>query len=410
MFNEIDGDFNEVTIRTFKVGLPSEHDLRKSLTGKPVTSLRQLMDRVDKYKRIEDDQQQGKGKAKVISQEKRGFRSARYNNNWSRRDYMGQSGSVITLIVNIVFREPVHQVLEKIKNEPFFKWPNKMSGDPIKRNQNLYCHYHQERGHTTEDCRNLWDHLDQLVGEGKLKSLLHHSSSKGNQTNTNSKENATYRPPLGTINVIFATPGRIRSCPSRVMSVAQLSSEEGVLESKRAKIQIQPTLGFSDEDKAGIIQPHDDALVVTHRIGGFDVKRVLVDQGSAGEIMYLDLYKGLNLKSEDLTAYASLLISFEGKIVIPKGQIRLPIQMDSEVVEVDFIMVNSYSPYTAIVARPWLHALGAISSTLHQNVKYPSECLVKKILGNQSIARQCMVATILHKPEVMSSDPAQIPL
>ena len=57
MFNEIDGDFDEIAIRTFKVGLPSEHGLRKSLTGKPVTSLRQLMDRVDKYKRIEDDQQ-----------------------------------------------------------------------------------------------------------------------------------------------------------------------------------------------------------------------------------------------------------------------------------------------------------------------------------------------------------------
>ena len=75
IFNEIDGDFNEVAIRTFKVGLPSEHGLRKSLTGKPVTSLRQLIDRVDKYKRIEDNQQQGKGTAKVIPQEMRDFRS-----------------------------------------------------------------------------------------------------------------------------------------------------------------------------------------------------------------------------------------------------------------------------------------------------------------------------------------------
>ena len=98
------------------------------------------------------------------------------------------------------------------------------------------------------------------------------------------------------------------------------------------------------------------------------MKRVLVDQGSAVKIMYLDLYKGLNLKFEDLTAYASPLISFEGKTVISKGQIKLPIQIDSEVVEVDFIVVDSYSPYTAIVARPWLHALGAVSSTLHQKV------------------------------------------
>ena len=134
MFNKIDGDFDNVAIKTFKVGLPSEHGLRKSLTGKPITSLRQLMDWVDKYKRIEDDQQQGKWKAKVIPQERRDFRSDRYNNNRSRRDYAGQSESTNTQMVNAVFWEPVRQVLEKIKNEPFFKWLNKMVGDPTKRN------------------------------------------------------------------------------------------------------------------------------------------------------------------------------------------------------------------------------------------------------------------------------------
>ena len=77
-----------------------------------------------------------------------------------------------------------------------------------------------------------------------------------------------------------------------------------------------------------------------------------MDQGSAIKIMYPDLYKGLNLKSEDLTTYESPLVSFEGKTVIPKSQIKLPIQTDSEIVEVDFIVVDSYSPYTAIVARP----------------------------------------------------------
>ena len=149
------------------------------------------------------------------------------------------------------------------------------------------------------------------------------------------------------------------------MPVARLSSDEGVSKPKRAKILIQPTLAFSDEDKVETIQPHDDALVVTLRIGGYDVRQVLVDQGSAVEIMYSNLYKGLNLKSEDLMAYVSPLISFEGKTIIPKGQIRLPIQTNSEVMEVDFIVVDSYSPYTAIVARSWLHALGAVSSTLH---------------------------------------------
>jgi len=134
MYNKIEGNFENVAISTFKSGLPTKHGLRKSLTGKPVTSLRQLMDWIDKYKRVEKDQQLGKGKAKVILQERRDFKSNRINNNRPRRDFAGQSGSTNTQTVNAVFREPVHQVLEKIKNELFFKWPNKMAGNPLRCN------------------------------------------------------------------------------------------------------------------------------------------------------------------------------------------------------------------------------------------------------------------------------------
>ena len=124
-------------------------------------------------------------------------------------------------MINAVFREPVQQVLEKIKNEPFLKWPNKMARDPMRRNQNLYCQYHQDHGHTTEDCRNLWDHLDQLVWEGKLKQLLHHSNGQGSQTGSEFRGDASLRLPLGTINVIFVASGRTGSCPSKVMLVSR---------------------------------------------------------------------------------------------------------------------------------------------------------------------------------------------
>ena len=96
MFNEIDGDFDDVAIRTFKVSLPAKHDLRKSLTRKPANIIRQLMNRIDKYKRVKEDQQQGKGKAKVIPQERRDFKSDHYNNNEPRRDFARQSGSTTT--------------------------------------------------------------------------------------------------------------------------------------------------------------------------------------------------------------------------------------------------------------------------------------------------------------------------
>ena len=124
-----------------------------------------------------------------------------------------------------------------------------------------------------------------------------------------------------------------------------------------------------------------------------------MDQGSAAEIMYPDLFKGLSLKSEDLRSYSSPLVSFEGKMVVPKGQIRLPVQTGTDVAEVDFIVVESFSPYMAIMGRPWLHSLGAVSSTLHQKVKYPSGGQVLEIVGSQSMARQCLIAAIQHKPD-----------
>ena len=69
--------------------------------------------------------------------------------------------------------------------------------------------------------------------------------------------------------------------------------------------------------------------------------------------------------------------------------------------------MDAYSPYTVIVTRLWLHTLGAVSSTLHQKIKYPSEGQIKEILGDQALARQCIVATIQHKPEAESSVPGE---
>nr|XP_023876863.1 uncharacterized protein LOC111989309 [Quercus suber] len=142
---------------------------------------------------------------------------------------------------------------------------------------------------------------------------------------------------------------------------------------------------------------------VAIRIGGYNVKRVTVDQGSGAEIMCPDLYNGLGLRLENLIAYDSPLVSFDGKAVIPKGQIRLPMQVGLEVVEVNFIVVDAYSPYTAIVARPWLHALRAVSLTLYQKVKYPLGDQIEELLGSQAMAKQCLMFAIMHRPTAESS-------
>ena len=134
MYNEMDGKFNDVTINTFKGSLLAKHGLRKSLTGKPATNIPQLMDQIDKYKRVKEDQIQGKGKEKIIPQERRDFRLDRYTNSRLRRDFAGQPKTTNAQNVGVVFQEPVHQVLEKIKSEPYFIWPNKMTGESTKQN------------------------------------------------------------------------------------------------------------------------------------------------------------------------------------------------------------------------------------------------------------------------------------
>ena len=117
--------------------------------------------------------------------------------------------------------------------------------------------------------------------------------------------------------------------------------------------------------------------------------------------MYLDLYKGLNLKSKNLSRYDSPLVGFDGRTVIPKGMIKLLMHTSKEAVEVEFIVVDANSPYTAILASPWLYTMGVVSSTLHMKVKYPTKGRVGELVRSQTMARQCMVVAIRHQSAEM---------
>ena len=168
-------------------------------------------------------------------------------------------------------------------------------------------------------------------------------------------------------------PGSKNAVGTRVSTV--LSTRDFLEDqptTKRTKGRLEP-IAFDDEDLEGTIQPQDDALVIVARINGFLVKRVMIDQGSGADVMYPDLFKGLGLKNQDLAKYDSPLVSFDGRVVIPQGQISLPISMEGKEVIATFIMVNSFSIYTVILGRLWIHAMGAIPSTLHMKVKFRTE-------------------------------------
>lgn len=112
------------------------------------------------------------------------------------------------------------------------------------------------------------------------------------------------------------------------------------------------SITFDENDLEGTLQPHDDVLVVTSWIRGFLAKRVMIDQGSGAEIMYLDLYRGLGMKPEDLNKYDTPLVGFNGKIVGLEGQIKISVVIERKEVMVSFIVINAFSPYTTILGRP----------------------------------------------------------
>ena len=104
-------------------------------------------------------------------------------------------------------------------------------------------------------------------------------------------------------------------------------------------------------------------------------------------MMYLDLFKGLGLKNKDLSKYDTPLMGFDSRMVFPEGQISLPANIEGKEVMITFIVVALFSLYIAILGRLWIHAMGAVLSTLNVKVKFRTKQGIAIVRGNQQVAR-----------------------
>ncbi|XP_028126305.1 uncharacterized protein LOC114323045 [Camellia sinensis] len=139
--------------------------------------------------------------------------------------------------------------------------------------------------------------------------------------------------------------------------------------------------------------PHNDVLVVTFHVKDFDVKHILIDQGSSVEIIYYDAFKQLKLKDTDLALETSPLVGFNSQLEWPMEKIILPVKAGSVVQQVEFWVLKVPSTYNLILGREWLHAMRAVASTYHQVMRFPSTMgEVEEIWGDQVMAKQCFVA------------------
>ena len=206
------------------------------------------MRRIEEYKRLEDDRLQSKGKAPLVSRLWQGGFQSR-----PRKDLRIQEPEVQLGEVNVTFKELVHKIIDRIKNESYFQWPNKMGGDPSQRNQNLYCTYHRDKRHTTEQCRVLKDHLGQLVKAGYLKEFVMDSGNKGTREGAQQRGNLL-SPLLGVIKVIHAAlRGTVVTRRRGVLTVVLVEECLGEPPSeKKMKIAREP-IAFNDDDLEGTI-------------------------------------------------------------------------------------------------------------------------------------------------------------
>ncbi|XP_028069368.1 uncharacterized protein LOC114271902 [Camellia sinensis] len=191
----------QMVILSFKHGLRPESRLRQSLTKRPATTLKDLLARIEQYARLEDNQIP----IEVASTEQ----TARYKKRTNREEHRGIAVNEVDKskshkAIMTVFKEPIYRILEKIKREPFFVWPPKMLGDPARHNQKLRCTYYQDRGHMTQNCRALKQHLEDLVAAGHLRDYID-QDKKVTEPGNLPPEPTIKHPPRLIINVIHET-------------------------------------------------------------------------------------------------------------------------------------------------------------------------------------------------------------
>ncbi|XP_028055048.1 uncharacterized protein LOC114259235 [Camellia sinensis] len=249
--------------------------------------------------------------------------------------------------ITTVFKEPIYRLVEKLKGEAFFVWPAKMSGDPTRCNQTLRCTYHREKGHKTQNCRALKQHLEDLVTAGHLQQWIDVDKTWEKQGLDQPPPEENHAPRL-VINVIhgMTDPERENTIRGEIQQATHIQQVMSVgPPPKKSKTEARPSrfnIVFTEKDLERIQHPHTNALIVTVGVANkFDVKRVLIDQGSAADIMYYELFNKLGLNEQHLSPATSPLVGFNSQTEWPLGRITLPAIAKSKVVSVDFLVVNT---------------------------------------------------------------------
>ncbi|GAV72603.1 hypothetical protein CFOL_v3_16091, partial [Cephalotus follicularis] len=224
-----------------------------------------------------------------------------------------------------------------------------------------YCRYHRDHGHDTEECRQLKNQIEDLIRKGHLRKYVDRDAPQGRREQRREEaprqeEQQQQQQPRGVIHTISGgvASGGDDSNARKAYGRQSLAVQQ-VPHSKRLRTGgDEEVISFSEADYEGVRLPHDDPVVVTLLVELFTMKRILIDNGSSADILYKHAF----------------------------DQLRIP------AVEMTFLVVDTPSPYNAIVGRPGLNLLEAIVSTRHLLMKFPTRFGVGEVQGDQEVARR----------------------
>ncbi|XP_025703952.1 uncharacterized protein [Arachis hypogaea] len=243
-------------------------------------------------------------------------------------------------------------------------------------------------GHPTNDYYDLKNVIEKLASEGRLdRYLVERSDNHGKRKRDDSDRRDPPQTPERHVHMIsgrFGGGGLTKSSRKRRLKrVYQVGNETPDL----------PTISFTKEDGQGIISRHDNPVVIIMILANVNLHKTLVDQGSSADILFKPAFDKLGLDERELKAYPDTLYGLGDLPIKPLGYIPLNTTFgkgeNSKTLSIDFIVVDVGSAYNALIARTTLNQLGAVVSTLHLYMKFPTSKGIATVRGDQKLARKC---------------------
>ncbi|XP_075658786.1 uncharacterized protein LOC142628612 [Castanea sativa] len=224
------------------------------------------------------------------------------------------------------------------------------------------------------------------------------------------------KPPTGEIKTILGgiTTGKTLKSLKKAQG-REINSVHSRLPPMKMPRNDEPDIVFLEKDDRGIRQPHDDPLVIMLRVEEFNIHRVLIDNGSSADIIYLPAFQKMKLDKKRIRPFTSPLVSFTRDRIVPRGIITLtmiagtyPAQVTKEI---DFLIVDCPSTYNIILGRPALNKLRVATSTYYLKVKFPTAHRVGEIRGDQVMAKECYQVALASKKNhtCVINEPKPIP-